>query len=80
MTRKIIPQSDGRGNHPILDYVPLSLPSLYRLEKAGKFPQRVQVSDGRVGWFADEVEAWLANRARGPLPAPPSDVVLREVE
>jgi prophage regulatory protein len=31
-----------------------------RLEAAGKFPRRVQISPGRVGWLAGEIDAHLA--------------------
>ena len=30
-----------------------------RLEKAGKFPKRVQLGPDRVGWVEDEVMDWL---------------------
>lgn len=43
----------------------LSMPTLWRMERAGRFPQRVRLSGGRVGWFATEVEEWLQNRPRG---------------
>ena len=33
-----------------------------RLEKAGKFPKRVQIGDNRVGWVRAEVEAWIDAR------------------
>jgi prophage regulatory protein len=33
-----------------------------RLEAAGKFPKRVQVGPGRVGWVDEEVEDWLKQR------------------
>ena len=33
-----------------------------RLEKAGKFPKRVQIGPNRVGWVASEVEDWLQER------------------
>ena len=40
---------------------------LYRLEAAGKFPKRVSIGPGRVGWVADEiiahVDAQIASRA-----------------
>jgi predicted DNA-binding transcriptional regulator AlpA len=42
--------------------VPLSDVSLWRLEKRGEFPQRVQISPGRVGWFESEINAWLQQR------------------
>jgi prophage regulatory protein len=33
-----------------------------RLEKAGKFPQRIQLGPNRVGWVEDEVLDWLQKR------------------
>jgi len=33
-----------------------------RLEAAGKFPKRVQLGPGRVGWVDQEVEDWLRQR------------------
>ena len=33
-----------------------------RLEKAGKFPKRVQLGPCRVGWVEEEVLDWLQER------------------
>lgn len=33
-----------------------------RLEKAGKFPRRVQIGPNRVGWVEAEVQDWLQER------------------
>ena len=33
-----------------------------RLEKAGKFPKRVQLGPNRVGWVESEVLDWLEQR------------------
>ena len=33
-----------------------------RLEKAGKFPKRVQLGSNRVGWVESEVLDWLQTR------------------
>jgi prophage regulatory protein len=33
-----------------------------RLEKAGKFPRRVQIGPNRVGWVESEVRDWLQER------------------
>ncbi len=42
----------------------------WRLEQAGKFPQRVQVSPGAIGWLYSELQEWIQERAehRGCLP------------
>lgn len=32
-----------------------------RLEAAGKFPTRVQISPGRVGWVAEEIDQHVAD-------------------
>jgi len=45
------------------ELVPLSRVHVGRLEKAGKFPKRVQISDARVGWIASEIEDFLQARA-----------------
>jgi prophage regulatory protein len=45
--------------------VPLSRPQVWRLEQAGKFPQRVQLTEaGAIGWFEDEIDAWCHTRIR----------------
>lgn len=40
----------------------LSLTTIWRLQKAGQFPPRVQLSPGRVGVPASAVEEWLNSR------------------
>jgi prophage regulatory protein len=35
---------------------------VWRLETAGKFPKRVQVSPGRIGWLENEIEAYIDAR------------------
>lgn len=34
-----------------------------RLEKAGQFPHRVQMSANRVAWLESEITAWIQRRA-----------------
>ena len=46
----------------------LSRSSVYRLEVAGKFPQRVQLGTNTVAWWEQEIIDWLESRARGPIP------------
>lgn len=43
----------------------LSRTTLWRLERDGAFPVRVQLSPNSVGWLAQEVADWLAKRPRG---------------
>ncbi len=40
----------------------LSRSTIWRLERAGRFPARRQLSSGRVAWVESEVDAWLASR------------------
>jgi len=50
--------------------VPFSPQHILRLEKQGKFPKRIKIGERRVGWYLSDVEAWLADRAKGvPLVA-----------
>ena len=46
----------------------LSKASVYRLEKAGHFPKRVQISPGSVGWRESDILAWIA-----AIPTPASN-------
>ena len=52
----------------------LSDTTIWRLEKADQFPSRVRITDTRVGWFENEVDAWISDRIRGagkrPLASP----------
>lgn len=40
----------------------LSKSTIWRLERAGQFPHRIQLSPGRVGYRRSEVEEWLDSR------------------
>lgn len=44
---------------------------IWRLERAGQFPKRVQLGPMAVGWFEDEIDRWVADRVRGFGKAPP---------
>ena len=44
--------------------IPYCFAHIARLEGDGKFPIRIQLGACRVAWFADEVEAWIAERPR----------------
>ncbi|WP_027715354.1 AlpA family phage regulatory protein [Desulfuromonas sp. TF] len=47
----------------VLKMTGLGYTTVYRMEKAGKFPARKQLSAGRVGWLHSEVERWVNSRA-----------------
>lgn len=47
---------------------PYSRQHIARMEKVGKFPQRVQLSVHRVGWVYDEVVTHLENLANKRIP------------
>lgn len=47
----------------------LSKTTLWRLERKGDFPQRIQVSDGRCAWRLSEVKGWIDERDRESRPA-----------
>jgi prophage regulatory protein len=42
--------------------VRLGRSQLARLEKVGKFPKRVRISEGRIGWLESEILAYIAAR------------------
>lgn len=46
----------------VRDTVLYSPAHIARLEHAGKFPKRIQLGPGRVGWVEDEVQEWMRHR------------------
>ena len=46
----------------LMSRIPLSDPTIWRLEKAGRFPKRLQLGGNSVGWLEEEIDAWLAER------------------
>jgi prophage regulatory protein len=48
----------------VLQILPVSRSTLWRMEKQGKFPRSTYVSSNRRFWFADEVTEWQ-NRING---------------
>jgi prophage regulatory protein len=56
----------------VLEIVPVGRTTLYRMEKAGRFPKSTYISPNRRVWFEDEIIAWQKavdefnpNRGRG---------------
>jgi predicted DNA-binding transcriptional regulator AlpA len=58
--------SEGDGTKPrrmlnekqVLGIVPVGRSTLWRMEKAGKFPKAKHIATNRRIWFEDEVTAW----------------------
>ena len=44
--------------------VGLSRVTIWREERAGRFPARVQLTGNRVGWYGNEVKNWMETRPR----------------
>jgi prophage regulatory protein len=42
----------------VLEIVPISRTTLFRMEKAGGFPRSTYISPNRRVWFEDEIIAW----------------------
>ena len=38
---------------------------IYRMEKAGQFPQRIQIGPARVGWYLSDVLEWVEAKRQG---------------
>jgi len=46
----------------LLGRLQLSDATVWRLERAGRFPQRIQLGGNSVGWFESEINEWLEQR------------------
>ena len=58
----------------------LSSPTIWRLERTGQFPARVQLAPNSVGWFESDVEAWLVSRQRVTPPTTKDLSVAEEMQ
>jgi prophage regulatory protein len=47
----------------VFNKVSLSDPTIWRLEKLGKFPGRIQLGGHSVGWLESEIDRWLEMKA-----------------
>jgi prophage regulatory protein len=50
--------------------VPLSEPTIWRLERDGQFPRRIKIGPKRVAWLRSEVTAWIAAKAAARSQSP----------
>lgn len=49
----------------VIQLTGLSRSTLWRLERAGNFPERIQLGANSVGWLEADINAWLDSRPRG---------------
>ena len=48
----------------LLDQLNLSRTTIWRLRRAGKFPQPIRLSANAIGWPAHVIDKWLAERPK----------------
>ena len=46
----------------VLQMVGVHATTIYRWEQQGRFPKRLQLGPGSVGWREADIEGWLADR------------------
>lgn len=47
----------------LLNMIGLSDPTIWRMEKDGKFPKRLRLGGNSCGWLESEISGWLTERA-----------------
>lgn len=47
----------------LLAMLGLSDPTVYRMEKTGRFPKRLRLGGNSCGWLQSEIDGWIAARA-----------------
>ena len=47
----------------LLAIIGLSDPTIWRMEKDGRFPKRLRLGGNSCGWLESEVDGWLKERA-----------------
>jgi prophage regulatory protein len=52
------------GSKELNELVPKSRVQRWRDIKAGKFPAPIEIGPNKLGWYEDEIDAWLARRPR----------------
>lgn len=61
-TEDVAPDKSGPrrmlSEKQVLEIIPVGRTTLYRMEKAGRFPRSTYISPNRRVWFADQVIAW----------------------
>jgi prophage regulatory protein len=47
----------------LFEKIGLSDATIWRMERAGRFPKRVQLGGNSVGWLESEISQWISDRA-----------------
>lgn len=47
----------------LLAMIGLSDPTIWRMEKDGKFPKRIRLGGNSCGWLLSEIMGWVEQRA-----------------
>lgn len=55
------------------ELVPYTPQHIHRLEKAGRFPKRLQLGPNRVGWRLTDIEDWINGRQPAVSTQPADD-------
>jgi prophage regulatory protein len=57
----------------VVERTGLSYPTIWRYERAGKFPSRRELGPNSVAWLEHEIDKWIESRTkRSPLAHPAS--------
>lgn len=46
----------------VLALLKISDPTIWRMERDGKFPKRIRLGGAACGWLAAEIDAWLEKK------------------
>jgi len=65
MTNRLVPE-ELILKRELLQLIPLSYPTIWRMERRNEFPLRIMISPGRIAWRRSEIEKWLKDRQSLP--------------
>ena len=67
---KVDPQDDRIVTvEELLQRIPLSYPTIWRMSRDGRFPKPIQLTAARIGWQWSDVLAWIDERKKNPVVA-----------
>jgi len=53
------------NSNEVVKKIGLSKVTIWRRERDGSFPKRINLSERRVGWVESEIDDWVDSRPRG---------------